>query len=161
MKNLTGIIVLVGLSFCVKAQDIHFSNLGFNSFYSSVASMGSTDAKLRATSHYRNQWPTVGKSFSTIGLSADYKIKGEGDNNMGIGIILNRDVAGELSLTKMQAGLAAAYHLKVSRNSHMSGGVQFGITQHSIDESAAEWGNQYNGKEFDPNLPSREQPLFA
>lgn len=161
MKKITTLIVIVAINNCLLAQDVHFSNLSFNSIYTSVASMGSSNAKLRATTHYRNQWPTVGKSFQTIGLNADYRMKvGEG-NALGIGLILNRDQAGELSLTKLQADFAVAYHQRIARYSHLSGGVQFGVTQHSIDETKEEWGNQYNGKEFDPNLPSGEQPLFV
>ena len=160
MKKILTLVIIIAMSNCLIAQDIHFSNLSFNSFYTSVASMGSSNAKVRATTHYRNQWPTVGKSFQTIGLNADYKMK-IGTNALGIGLIVNRDQAGELSLTKLQADLAIAYHQRVSQNSHLSGGVQFGVTQHSIDETKAEWSNQYNGKEFDSNLPSGEQALFA
>jgi type IX secretion system PorP/SprF family membrane protein len=161
MKKIILLIVIVVINNYLLAQDIHFSNLSFNSFYTSVASIGSSNAKLRATTHYRNQWPTVGKSFQTIGLNADYKMKVGDGNALGIGLILNRDQAGELSLTKLQADFAIAYHQRISKNSHLSGGMQLGIIQHIIDETEGEWGNQYNGKEFDSNLPSGEQPLFA
>ena len=161
MKKIILLIVIVVINNCIVAQDIHFSNLSFNNFYTSIASIGSSNAKLRASTHYRNQWPTIGKSFQTIGLNADYKMKVGDDNAIGIGLILNRDQAGELSLTKLQADFVLAYHQKVSKYSHLSGGVQFGITQHSIDETNAEWSNQFNGEEYDPNLPSGEQPLFA
>lgn len=161
MKKVITILILVAISKTFFAQDIHFSNLTFNSFYTSIASVGSSNAKFRATTQYRNQWPTIGKSFQTIGLNTDYKMKVGDDNAIGIGLIMNRDQAGELSLTKLQAAFALAYHQKVSKHSHFSGGIQFGVAQHSIDETKGEWGNQYNGKEYDPNLPTGEQPLFA
>ena len=160
MKKIFTLIVLLAINNCLKAQDIHFSNLSFNNMNTSIASVGSSIAKFRATTQYRNQWPTIGKSFQTIGLSADYKMD-VGTNAIGLGLILNRDQAGELSLTKLQADFAAAYHQRITKHSHLSGALQLGITQHSIDESKAEWANQYNGKEFDPNLASGEQALFA
>ena len=54
--------------------------------YNSVASVGSSSAKLRATTHYRNQWPTIGKSYQTLGLTADYKLDME-DKALGFGLI--------------------------------------------------------------------------
>ena len=151
-----GAFVLGSNSF---AQDIHFSNLELSNLYSSVGAVGGSRAKLRATTHYRNQWPTIGKAYQTIGLTADYKLKMK-ENALGFGLIMNRDQAGDLALTKLQADLAVAYHLKISDYSFFSGGIQMGITQHSIDETKAEWQNQFDGKKFNPNLPSNEAPLF-
>ena len=61
----------------------------------------------------------------------------------------------------MQAKVSVAYHQQVSDNSFLSGGIQLGMTQHSIDGSKAEWHNQFNGVEHDASLPSNEQPLFG
>lgn len=158
MKQLLSLFLLL-LGINSYAQDVHFSNIKMSSLYTSIASVGSSHAQFRATTHYRNQWPTVGKSYQTIGLTADYKLKLD-DKALGFGFIMNRDQAGALSLTKLQAEGVVAYHQRVSDHSFFSGGIQGGIIQHSIDESAAEWQNQYNGKQFDPNLPSNEAPLF-
>ena len=155
------------LTFCIVfilwnnllSQDLHFSNLQLNNFYTSIASTGSTSAIYRGGLHYRNQFPTVGSAYQTMGLYTDYSIKLD-DNALGVGLILNRDKAGSVGLTKLRAEAMVAYHQKITRFSRLSAGIQFSVTQHSIDESKAEWKNQYDGKKFDPNLPSREQPLF-
>ncbi len=152
------IAILISVNY-LSAQDLHFSNLQLNNFYTSIASTGGTNAVYRGGLHYRNQWPTVGSAYQTIGLFTDYSIKMD-DNALGIGLIVNRDKAGDVGLTKLRAEANVAYHQKITRFSRLSAGVQFGVTQHSIDESKGEWKNQYNGKAFDPNLPSREQPLF-
>lgn len=159
MKNLLVIIsTLLYLNYS-NAQDLHFSNLQLNNFYTSIASAGSTSAKFRGGLHYRNQHPTVGSAYQTMGLFTDYSVKLD-DNALGIGLIMNRDNAGSVGLTKLRAEVMVAYHQKITRFSRLSGGIQFAVTQHSIDDSKTEWKNQYNGKKFDPNLPSREQPLF-
>jgi type IX secretion system PorP/SprF family membrane protein len=75
--------------------------------------------------------------------------------------MLFKDQQGELNLNKLQAKLSLAYHQKVSQYSFMSAGVQFGLTQHSIDGSKAEWHNQFDGVKHDASLPSYEQALFG
>ena len=141
------------------AQDIHFSNLKMAEIYNSVGSIGAGEASFKTTSIYRNQWPTVGKAYNTIGLAVEGKLDLD-KNALGFGLIVNRDQAGELSLTKLQAEGAIVYHQQVSLYSHLSGGIQGGIIQHSIDGTKSEWQNQFNGKQFDASRPSGEDPLF-
>lgn len=159
MKQIKLGLFLVLFTMCGYSQDIHFSNLSLNNYYNSVASIGGETEIFRGGLHYRNQAPTVSSAYQTMGLFADYSIKME-ENSLGIGLMVNRDVAGDLGLAKLRAEAAVAYHQKISRYSHLGAGVQFGITQHSIDEGNAQWQNQYDGKAFNPNLPSNEQPLF-
>ncbi len=159
MKKINYSIAILLFSVSSFAQDLHFSNLKLNNYYNSIASIGGEDAKYRGGLHYRNQSPTVASAYQTMGLFTDYSFKMD-DNSLGIGLMVNRDVAGDLSLTRLRAEVAIAYHQKITNYSHLGAGIQFGITQHSIDESNAQWQNQYDGKGFNPNLSSNEQPLF-
>lgn len=151
--------MLLALASQLTAQDIHFSNLPMAENFNSVASFGGSKAYFRATSLYRNQWPTVGKAYQTTGIS----IEGKADldrNALGFGFVANRDQAGDLSLTKLQAEGAIAYHQRVTRFSYLSAGVQGGIIQHSIEGTNAQWQNQFDGKQFDGSRPSGEDALF-
>lgn len=159
MKKNNFTLVLLLFSISSFAQDFHFSNLKLNNYYNSIASIGGENEKFRGGLHYRNQSPSVASAYQTMGLFSDYSIKKD-ENSLGIGLMVNRDVAGELSLTKLRAEVAIAYHQKISDYSRLGAGVQFGITQHSIDESGAQWQNQYDGTGFNPNLSSNETPLF-
>lgn len=155
------IIAVVGILMGINAfsQDVHFSDLNMNNYYTSIASIGSSSADFRAATFYRNQWPTIGNTYQTIGMAVDYKMELD-KNNLGFGLIMNRDQSGDLNFTRLQVDGVFAYHKRVSRYSFLSGGIQGGITQHKIDETNGEWQNQYNGKEHDPNLPSLEPALF-
>lgn len=141
------------------SQDIHFSNLSMTQLYTSIGSVGGSTSLFSASTEYRNQWPTIGNAYTTIGMTAAGRIETK-NGAIGIGFIANSDQAGDLSLTRLQAEGAFAYHQKVSRRSFFSAGVQGGIIQHSIDETNAEWQTQFNGKEFDPTRSSGENPLF-
>lgn len=156
---LLGLFVLIS-PVSGNSQDIHYSNVPLSNSTYSIGSIGSDRAYIRATSLYRNQWPTVGKAYTTYGITAEGKIDLENKNSLGIGFVSNRDQAGDLSLTKLQAEVAVVYSQRVSRKSYLSGGIQGGFIQHSIDGTDAQWQNQFNGKEFDPSLPSQEDPLF-
>ena len=159
MKKYLPHILVLFMSFSMNAQDVHFSNLQLNNFYTDITSTGSSTAKYRGGMYYRNQWPTVGSSYQTMGLYTDYRLKLD-DNALGFGLILNRDKAGIVSLSKLRAEAIVAYHQQVTRLSRLSVGLQFGVTQHSIDGSGAEWKNQYDGEGFNGDLPTGEAEYF-
>jgi len=142
-----------------KAQDIHFSNLSMTQLYTSISSVGSGNTLFSSSAEYRNQWPTIGNAYTTMGMTAAGRIETE-NGALGIGLIANRDQAGDLSLTKLQAEGAIAYHQQVTRKSYLGLGVQGGVIQHSIDGSEAQWQSQFDGKEFDPSRSSGEDALF-
>jgi type IX secretion system PorP/SprF family membrane protein len=156
-----GILFIIIIFSVIKAtgQDIHFSQLSSTSLFNSVASAGVKKSKLNSFAFYRSQWASIGNAYRTYGLTADSRFK-TGNNGIGLGLLIYKDQAGALNFNQLKANLSIAYHLRVSQFSQFSGGVQLGITQHSIDESKAEWRTQFNGKKFDPTLPSQEQPLF-
>ena len=162
--KLTPTFILIALFFLsskkVISQDLHYSNVLKSTPIYSIGSIGSDEAYVRATSLYRNQWPTVGKSFTTYGLNVDGKIDLNNKNSLGLGFISNRDQAGDLSLTKLQVEVAVVYSQQITRQSYLSGGIQGGFIQHSIDGTEAKWQNQINGKEFNPTISSGEEPFF-
>jgi len=163
MKKIIIITITTLIGFSVQGQDVHFSQLKSTSVYNSVASAGAiSNAQLRSSLHYRNQWFTIGDAYQTYSLATDYKLEMDDwqGNHIGIGLILFKDEQGALNFNRLQAKLSLAYHQKISKYSFISGGVQIGITQHSIDGSKAEWATQFNGKEHDKALPSQEGNLF-
>jgi type IX secretion system PorP/SprF family membrane protein len=54
-------------------------------------------------------------------------------------------------------GGAYTYNLDETEKHQVRGGLQFGLTQISIDYNALNFDNQYNGVVFDPNLPTGER----
>ena len=68
--RLIHIIVMLVLSFSVKAQDIEFSQFYANRLYLNPALAGSEFAPVASIS-YRNQWPQNNKAFVTYTASFD------------------------------------------------------------------------------------------
>ena len=158
-KSLLYITFFLFVNYFAFGQDVHFSQLGNSTLFNSVASAGKNKIKLNSFAFYRSQWASIGNAYQTYGLSADKRIT-KGKNGIGLGLIIYKDQAGELNFNQLKANLSSSYHLRVSDFSQLSGGIQLGFTQYSIDESKAEWRTQFDGKKFDPTLPSQEQNLF-
>ena len=85
MKNYIIIVLALLAGGNLLSQDVHFSDIKMNKYYTSIASIGSSSADFRAATFYRNQWPTIGNSYQTIGLAVDYKMELD-KNNLGFGL---------------------------------------------------------------------------
>ena len=57
------------------SQDIHFSNLSMTQLYTSIGSVGGSTSLFSASTEYRNQWPTIGNAYTTLGMTAAGRIE--------------------------------------------------------------------------------------
>jgi len=163
MKKYIIISIALLMGFTIKAQDIHFSQLNTTSMFNSIGSTGAIKSKARFSTHYRNQWASIGSPFVTYGLAVDTKLgpKYWRDKHFGLGLIVFKDQQGELNFNRLQAKLSLTFHQKIIRNGYLSGGIQVGMTQQSIDMSKGKWDSQFNGKKYDSDLPSLESKSFS
>jgi len=146
-------------SITVLSQDIHFSQLTETQMFFNPASAGASPSDQRVALVYRNQWASISSSpFVTYGMSYDFSIKKRRwrDKHFGIGTVLFKDVAGDLNLSSFKGALLVSYHKRVSSNSYLSGGINLGVRQSSIDFGNAQWGNQYDGYGNNSNMASNE-----
>ncbi len=150
-----GILILVNFSF---AQDVHFSQFYETQLYLNPSSSGAFNGDQRVVTNYRNQWPSISSVYETYLLSFDTKLFKNRfqDNYMGLGVVIFDDKAGESKLGTIQASISLSYHVLINEHNYLSGGIQGGYAQHSIDNSALQWDNQYDGNNYDPNLASGE-----
>ena len=161
MKKLVVIIIAL-VSFSAISQDIHFSLLSKTPLFLSPATAGASPADLRASLHYRNQWANVGSPFTTYAMAVDGKLKKKNWRNkhFGIGATLFTDRAGQLAFKSLQGNFQMAYHQKLNKSNFLSAGGQVGFVQHSVDQSLAQWDNQYDGTGFNSSLSSGESFAF-
>ncbi len=155
---------LVGLCFALQcftnsmhAQDIHFSQFFNVPGNYNPADAGRFDGDYRVSSVYRSQWRSVSVPFQTFGLGADANKLITG-RPIGTGLAFYRDQAGDGKFTTTQVNLSGSYLLPFLNDStqNISLGLQLGITNKSIDLTALEWGNQFDGVIFNPSLNSNE-----
>ncbi|MEY4927891.1 MAG: hypothetical protein RI894_2327 [Bacteroidota bacterium] len=145
------------------AQDPHLSQFFHAPMHLNPALTGALDADLRFAGHYRSQWGTISTPFNTAAASGEMSIhKGiEDDDQMGVGLFLMNDQAGDGNLRRTQAQLSYAYYksLGAEGTTFLSLGVQAGFIQSNVDFSKFSYDNQWNGDVVDPSLSSGENVL--
>ena len=150
------------LSVFVLAQDIHFSQ-----FYNAPLSLNPSNAglikgKFRVGVNSKNQWSSVTKPFQTISAFFDMQFlkRRYRRDALGVGVLFNADIAGDSKYSTLSAGAALTYIKSISyRNNHfISVGIMPAFLQNSIDYNYLHYDNQWNGNQYDPNLP-HDEPL--
>jgi type IX secretion system PorP/SprF family membrane protein len=142
----------------LKAQDIHFSQF-FNAPYAqSPASIGLFDGDYRVGAILRQQWRSVTIPYRTFGIGGD-AAHFLGVKGLGVGAWTYSDQAGDSHLNTFHADLGASWtqHFGEANAQSLTGGVQFGFTNVSINYDALRFDAQYNGFNYDPDLGNAEQ----
>lgn len=165
MKKLTNKLKRAGVclaitfgSISVWGQDIHFSFMDYSPLTLNPALAGA-NYDLQFTSNYRTQWNSVATPFTTIGLSGDMRLNSNKRNKEGhlaAGFNFFNDQAGESRISTNNATFSVAYHLMIDNKQTVGLGLQTGLGQRSLDAANGMWGSQYDGLNYDPNLPSNE-----
>ncbi len=141
MKKTAGsVIVLLCLTFFVRAQDPHFSQFFASPLTLNPALTGKFDGTLRVAGNYRNQWPAFNNVFTTSTLSVDFNILQNAipyNDTWGIGILALTDKAAGGILTNNYIGLSTAYHKALDEDGYSQIGAGFQATygQKKLDRS--------------------------
>lgn len=139
------------------AQDIHFSQYTEAPVAINPA-LVTTSYDTRVIANYRTQWGSVAKAYQTYGISFEQAIKHLKLKKNYVGIALNvfNDRAGDAKLGSLMPSLAVCVVTKSSKYSKLSGGIQGGMVYRTINVSALRWDNQYDGYNYNADLPSGE-----
>lgn len=155
MKILRYIFVLVLCSNWVFAQDIHWSQYDHNPVFQNPANVGRFDGSFRFHANYRDQWRSVSVPFSTVAVSAEMKQVFK-DLNVGAFFFHDVDGDGKLRTMEFQPSFSYVYKLTADSTHLIRPGLQLGINHRSVDPSAFVYDNQWDGVQFDENLPNNE-----
>jgi type IX secretion system PorP/SprF family membrane protein len=165
------IILLLIISFQIKAQDIHFSQYYLTPVLQNPALTGNFNEVDRISGVYRSQWYKVSNEpFRTIGIAYDHNFRptkydidikpsnNEQHNFWGGGVQMYYDESGVGRLVNLSVLLSGAYHMMLKSGDKLSFGAQLGFTQKRIDYNKVLVNNQYNSStnSFDPSLSSKE-----
>lgn len=164
MNNIKLSALTIMLSFSLIAgaqQDIHFSQFFSSPVAFNPASAGVFNGDLRGFANYRDQYTTVGESFTTMAASFDWGMFNKQISNgyFGGGVNFYMDKAGVSQLETVNYNLSLAYHLDISGNEtqYLSAGFRAGMLQRTLTASSLSWDSQWTGYEFDTDRPSNEQ----
>ena len=147
------LIILMGskINF-YKSQDLHFSMYPLSPLNLNPALTGDFIGDIRANSIHRSQWAAVTVPYSTYSVSSDIKT----NKKIPLGILLNQDRAGDSQFNTFQMNVSSAFNLIQDSTQQLRVGFQTGITSRGIQSNALTMDAQYNGVQFDPNLPTNE-----
>lgn len=171
MKRRIHIAGLLSLFLClllftqvkVLAQDIHFSQFTLAPLTVNPALAGFYSGEHRAFINYKSQWNGMaakGAAYKTTMVSYDTRLKTKSlkKGYIGAGINIFRDVAGDLNMGTTQANISFAGIVNIDSKQLLSGGIQGGFVQKSLNSSLMKWDSQYNNEtgSYDPSLPANE-----
>ena len=130
MRKLYALLAL-GLGFALPAlaQDPQFTQFYAAPLYQNPAFAGSAH-RGRVMANYRNQWPSLPKSFVTYAIAADNYFK---RYNSGAGLSVVTDRSGSGSLMSLSVGGQYAYEMPITRVWAFRAGFEFAYRQRSID----------------------------
>lgn len=130
-KTLTLLLFLICFGANTQAQDPAFTQYYFTPNYTNPALAGTgKGCGGRLLLGYRNQWPSLGRTYETYSAAYDRqidKLKG------GVGALLTHDVAGSGLLTTTNFALQYAYEIKLKDALKLRLGIQTGLVYKSLD----------------------------
>ena len=160
MKVLLTLLISGLCTLSVTAQDFHLSQ-----FLSSPAMINPASAGLlhrlddyRFSNHYKRQWAATGAAYRTMAVSYDQPLfrMHHRKSYLGWGFQLLNDRAGGGSLTETHAAALVSAHVKVNDESTVSFGARGARVSRRIDLTQLTWDSQYDGRGYDPSLPTNE-----
>lgn len=113
MKKISLLIFVLFAAFNTWAQDPHFSQFFSSPLTLNPALTGKFNGDLRFAANYRNQWPTIDRAFVTTTASLDMSVLKRNlpdVDQMGVGILLLNDKAGNGAITSNYIAASLAYH---------------------------------------------------
>lgn len=141
-------------------QDKHFSMFAESPMYLNPASAGFSPGQLQLFTNFRMQWTSASDNpFRTISGSADWRMFDRG-SFIGAGINFYNDVAGDGQYSINEITVPINYAIQLSKDNHLSIGLQPGWYSRTLLNSALTWDNQWTGTEFNTAIPSNEA-LFS
>ncbi len=158
-KNISVLIVIVSLFYVnsVYSQDIHFTQFNQAPLLINPALAGNFKGGQRVFLHYKNQWQSIGVPYKSYSFSLDAQLmkkrKADRKAYLGVGLYLYSDKSGEVSISTTQANIALSAHVPLNRKNFFSAGIQGGFAQKSLKNGNQQWGSQFNGFNYDSNIP--------
>lgn len=148
-------LIGIGCSTAVVAQDIHFSQFFEAPLLRNPSLAGIFTGDLRVQGVYRTQWGSVTVPYRTGSFDLEYKKPvGRGDDFITAGMQILYDKAGSTNFTTTNLLPALNYHkaLSADKNRYLSLGFMAGLVQRRIDISRMTTNNQYDGNGYNPSL---------
>lgn len=121
------------------AQDPLFSSTLDNPLYYNPATPGIVRGH-EYRLNFREQWPGIPSAMRAFNFSSTHQLR----NAVGLGFLVFSNVEGESLLRTDKIEATIAFPIKISRYLKISGGINAGFGQKSIDWSSLEFDDQFD-----------------
>ncbi|HNW99225.1 MAG TPA: PorP/SprF family type IX secretion system membrane protein [Bacteroidales bacterium] len=159
-KRLLNIIIYLFFVLFIQAQDIHLTQYYTSPLNLNPAVSGFFYGTQRFTMQNKSQWRSVTVPFKTFSASVDMPVIKRllKQDMFGVGLVVNRDIAGDSKFSTTQVNLSFSYIKSISRinNQFVGAGIQLGAAQRSIDYSQLIFDSQFDGNAYNPALGNNE-----
>lgn len=132
------------------SQDRHFTQFYANPLTLNPALTGNMFGKYRMSAGYRNQWQTaIDHPFKSITAAFDmnFHLGLQRRDKVGVGVMFFSDKAGVTDFVTNQISISSAFHksLDLNESRFLSGGIQIGLVQKSINYENISFNDQFDG----------------
>ncbi len=136
------------------AQDPHFSQFEALPMMLNPANTAMGDVtEMRIGLQYRSQWASMGNNFTTTAASFEIPVQ----ERFGLGAsILAYNAADVFSTINFMVSGSYLISDPSQKNFILSTGLQIGFLYNRINTENLLFGNQFDGVNFDPDLPNKE-----
>ena len=162
MRKLVAILPMFCLGFVLNAQDSHFSNFQNTPLYYNPAATGILKQDdFRFTNAHRRQWKKIVTPARSMNIGFDaplfrYKAMRLKSSFAGVGFNAITDRFGSAGSGVAQIDLSFMGAVRTDRQI-FSVGVAVGSGTRRFDPTNLTWDSQFNGRKYDPDLPTFEQ----
>jgi len=149
------VLALCVASTVLQGQDIHFAQYYNSTLNLNPALTGVFSSDYRFTGNYRSQWESVPVPYMTFSGAFEQKFYSEALENSYFsgGFLFNYDQAGDSKLSLTNLGVSGSYSLQMSETMFMTAGAHLGIAQRAFRTGDLTFDSQFDGEQFNPNLP--------
>lgn len=143
----------------MSAQDIHWSQFNDNPVFQNPGNAGQFKGDMRFVGNYRDQWSSVTVPFRTLSLSVDANKYNK--KELGYGLMLFHDVAGDGKFRTIEVQGNASYLIKITPDSMhtIRPGVNIGLNHRQLNFDQFMFDNQFDGIGYNPALATNESFL--
>jgi type IX secretion system PorP/SprF family membrane protein len=142
------------------AQDPHYSNWQMSPINQNAANTGLFEGDGRLIFNYRNQWRSVKVPYNSFSFGGDFNLNKPllKNTQQAVGIIFNRDVAGDgqYSVTDAKIPFSTKLNFNKDTNLTISVGVLAGIMNVNVFSNKLSYDRQWDGDAYNANLNNGE-----
>jgi type IX secretion system PorP/SprF family membrane protein len=152
-------IIFLMLAKNIFCQDVHLTQYFIAPQTINPSAFGVINS-FEAGLQYKSQWNAFTKGFTSYSAFVNKQITKNSKKSKGFysaGLNFGYDRSGDGKLTSIVGGLPINYSLRLNDKYVLTSGVSIGFAQKSLTSTNLTWGSQFDGFNYNSNLPNENR----